>query len=654
MNRKDGDVQALKTEKRKLVDENLKLQRNVLELERRNGELQLKLENDEKSLENMEKNQAFLFQRNEELSKQLAEAQRSRNDDKRTIDTRLTDLITANQKLRDNLAGVLEDAKRQSAAKDLKITELTEARNSLTGRVHECEKQVRHATELAHSRQSHVDLMNTKLADCEAIVRQLRSHQNVHDDLNTLRKQLSEQTSYIRKMEDRVQKLTEENRYYRQTQESIDVLREQKASQDRQLALMDTLRTRLATLEVEVTTLRGEKAQWKRFLEDKDESGMDSPYALSKALARQRLDFRIIRGHLDEEIEKRNRREENLARVEEQLRQMAKRVEEMEAQHDRDERTIKRLEKSKSLSQKETEFLREQLRSYDLEEVTMTDDADTAKLDRLARLEELLEEHKQRITELEQELQNFRNTAGPPPNQRLHAEDVASARKEIMEKDHAIRALEAEKVMLEREVTSLDQQVTELLADLGRGEYNPKTTRILQLADNPEAAEYAIRAATLAALKAENDALRKQLLEGTGIGARLLPVETYQALQVQCEKLERGIAEEAKKSLRLREVFQVKANEIREVVLSLFGYRLDIELDGRVRLTSKYVKPEELSMVFNSGENNMGTMEINGTTSQLLNDAREHYVTRHESIPAFLGFITLELFRHLEESGGSG
>ena len=98
--------------------------------------------------------------------------------------------------------------------------------------------------------------------------------------------------------------------------------------------------------------------------------------------------------------------------------------------------------------------------------------------------------------------------------------------------------------------------------------------QILQLAGNPEAQEYAIRAATLAALKSENDNLRKQLLEGgvgNSAGANMLPVETYRALQVQCENLEKSVAEEAKKSLRLREVFQVKANEIREIVMSLFG-----------------------------------------------------------------------------------
>ena len=96
-------MQTLKTEKRKLVDENLKLQRTVLDLERKNGELRLKQEKADKRFEvgaflqapdntsdihplgksqNMEKNQAFLYQQNEELSKQLSEAQKSRNDDK--------------------------------------------------------------------------------------------------------------------------------------------------------------------------------------------------------------------------------------------------------------------------------------------------------------------------------------------------------------------------------------------------------------------------------------------------------------------------------------------------------------------------------------------------------------------------------------------
>lgn len=135
---------------------------------------------------------------------------------------------------------------------------------------------------------------------------------------------------------------------------------------------------------------------------------------------------------------------------------MSKNLEELETQHDTDERIIKRLEKSKTLSQKETEFLREQLvwapltaltlervfnaalyqRSYDMEEVTMSQSADNAKLDRFARHEELLEEHKQRIVELEQELQNFKSTAVSLPDQLPHADDVASMRKEVMQKDH--------------------------------------------------------------------------------------------------------------------------------------------------------------------------------------------------------------------------
>ena len=54
--------------------------------------------------------------------------------------------MTANQELRDNLAAVLADAKRQVAIKTLRITELTEAKSTLTGRLHDCEKQVRYVT----------------------------------------------------------------------------------------------------------------------------------------------------------------------------------------------------------------------------------------------------------------------------------------------------------------------------------------------------------------------------------------------------------------------------------------------------------------------------------------------------------------------------
>lgn len=84
----------------------------------------------------------------------------------------------------------------------------------------------------------------------------------------------------------------------------------------------------------------------------------------------------------------------------------------------------------------------------------------------------------------------------------------------------AVNNLRKENAILQKEMNSMDHQIGILEEALARGEYNPHTTRVLQLRDNPASGVQAIRESTLEGLKMENKALldKLQRLQNGAIG----------------------------------------------------------------------------------------------------------------------------------------
>lgn len=243
-------------------------------------------------------------------------------------------------------------------------------------------------------------------------------------------------------------------------------------------------------------------------------------------------------------------------------------------------RASKRLERARALAQKEADFLKEQLKSYDMEEENMmSGNYDQQKAQRIAGLEQTIEEYREYICSLEEELRSKRDES-TATGQTMHVTEIYSpdvARK-IKELEDLAAQLKQDKVMLEKECESLDGQVHELQRALGRGEYNPATTRVLQLADNPERQEAAIRQATLDALREENRKLMEQISKvgvgaghGKGPAIGMVPIESLKSLEIECLKLQQAVEDKEKRVLRLKEVYQAKAQEYREAVASLLG-----------------------------------------------------------------------------------
>ncbi|KAJ2694851.1 coiled-coil domain-containing protein mad1 [Coemansia spiralis] len=349
------------------------------------------------------------------------------------------------------------------------------------------------------------------------------------------------------------------------------------------------------------------------------------------------------------------------------------------------------LDGAKQHAVREAEFLRAQLRSYDGEEAgLMGGNYDRQKAERIAQLETFIDEQRARIAAVE--------LGAPPPAGgcaagpaadgpstallRGYREDAEATRRVLddaraehkremeaaraaHECEQAEAAAEHQRLLarfdaLEREAARLEHQVG---AGLG---YDPRTTRILQLIDNPSAQDFAIRSQKLTGLAAENESLLRRIRELESGGARPAAGDddeneaegdpapgsaffhTIDNLRSENQNLTQQLEDSVKLISRYRKEWRRKAAELRDIVYLILGYRVDFMPNGSVRFTSTYAADVDQSFVFTSGDDNQGRMQLLGGGSKtylkgLSNDIR-YWIQERGSIPGFLATVTLQNF----------
>lgn len=238
--------------------------------------------------------------------------------------------------------------------------------------------------------------------------------------------------------------------------------------------------------------------------------------------------------------------------------------------------------------------------------------------------------------------------------------------------------------MLQKEIQSLDEQVGVLERALGSGAYNPETTKIVQLRDNPASVENYVRTEVLESLKQENSRLLEELTRiqnstsamdvdqsssstSSSSSGVLVPFESLKPLQLETARLVKLVEEKEKRLDRIKQVYKSKALEYREAVYSLLGYLMDFQPDGRVKLTSMFYVDKSsggigvrttssnlgsggnsggFSFEFTSQEGDEGTMKFTGDkkNEEWIRDKMGYFVETHGNIPAFLSSITMGLF----------
>jgi mitotic spindle assembly checkpoint protein MAD1 len=200
-------------------------------------------------------------------------------------------------------------------------------------------------------------------------------------------------------------------------------------SLETQLSLMEDLRKRATDMEIEITLLKKEKEAWNTFLESNE--GNQRPEEISKELSRERIAHKAD--------------EERLQMQETELDELRKRIKTLEGSIDnlnsevqgkqdkltKLERRYERLDRQRSLAQREVGFLKEQLKTYDSEETVFMSGAavDAQKAARIEGLEKMVEELKSELDRVSKE--------GPLPGPSI--DNNKRKRSEVREEDEETR-----------------------------------------------------------------------------------------------------------------------------------------------------------------------------------------------------------------------
>ena len=525
-------------------------------------------------------------------------------------------------------------------------------------------------------------------AELEAEVLRLRAAAGDAAELGALRRELGEQVAHARKLEMANREQLAELRALRTKDRAVAVVEEEKRGLEIKIRRVDELERELGEARIQREILADERRAWVAYLQDhtgEDGEGevFDSPEAVARALMRERAEKASLAermGALQPEIVEKDGIIQTLETECTKLRselEKAKAGGTATAAGGADGRAKARLERQKALAVKEVEYLREQLRTFDAEDVTgeLRADADERTRARIASLEDLVAQYRAELQTLQTTLSALEASSQsqppsiptdptaasgtslkrplPSPTDDADSQTTArlatlSRRNQTLRSDLAAATKEA--TVQRAELAAMQAQLAALQA--------ASRTRILALRNNPTDEFQAARGASVKALREENADLRAQLegcegpwSVGSGSG-KTVPASYFAAANAELGEVKAVLADREKSVLRLKQVWSAKSLEFREAVASLLGWKMEFLPNGRFRLTSLFYPPDDdeegeggNSLVFNG---DTGMMKISGGPDSAfgreIRPLIRFWVEERKEIPGFMAACTLEFY----------
>lgn len=435
-----------------------------------------------------------------------------------------------------------------------------------------------------------------------------------------------------------------------------------------------------ALFQLRIQALENERRSWAGVIQMDDENAVVSPKAVAKKLHEYRHEndslLKKIEQMLAEKEKMREEYESTNAKLKREVKKFRARADETQSRSSSspvDNRVLHRMEKQRVLALKEVDYLRAQLKTID-DEGSDLDAAENGeesdwKTQHIARIEALLDEHREEIRKCHLHLSN--HDVESPDRDHQHSPGHTDLTENTPD-DKALRRLTRETQTLQEDLAKSEKSLSLLQRELETANeqldelrQNQPQIRVLELRENPTADYGKIKHATLTTLQAENRDLIKELT-GDNKGVKTVPLSTLEAMKLELEDMERTVEEKEKRMRRLKEIWTAKSSEFREAVASLLGYKLDFLPNGRVRVTSMFhLSPEyrhgsadasldgpgsmgngeDNSIVFD-GEN--GTMKISGGPNSMfameIKGLIKFWVEGKKDIPCFLAAMTLDFY----------
>ncbi|KAI8869608.1 hypothetical protein GQ42DRAFT_163308 [Ramicandelaber brevisporus] len=306
---------------------------------------------------------------------------------------------------------------------------------------------------------------------------------------------------------------------------------------------------------------------------------------------------------------------------------------------------------------------------------------------RLDELHGMLKESQaQRMRDLEmvqardKEIEQLRvNVSSSSQQQQQQQQQQGSASTESKERlDELMAENERLNAMLEKQ----DLELAAMERAIGSGQYNPATTRILALIDNPTSVAWRDRDNALDGLREANRVLQEQLANISSSASASTTISTAATASVTtaadngsdvemdfedggsggsssnptvlklCSENTRLLGEVTmltKRMQRLKDAQLERTNEMRMAVYQILGFEMKFLSNDRLSFRSRYAQQNDHSFVFQTNHvGNKGTMQLcgGGNTEHIsaMKPMIRLWIQERNSIPAFMAQVTMELF----------
>lgn len=603
----------------------------------------------------------------ERLQQELDELRAKQDEEKAQLERRVRSAEDQSRLLREeteDLRAAKEDAAR---LEERRVADLQAQVQTARNEVAQLEHDAQSREDVLRQAQAQVKASEDTINNMEGEILRLKAQTGDADTMAIIRRELSEQVTHIRSLEATNREQLTELRHLRQNHKAVGIVEEEKATLQRKLEAAEEVKAELASERRQRERLEAERLAWAAYLEREGQADFDSPEAVARALVQERFNSASLLEKIGSIQAQLAEQGATIQGLEEEKANLANEVEKAKsingpATSGSFEKARLRLERQRALAEKEVKLLREQLKMYETEDVTIQPEKyDEKRAQRVQELEDLVDKYKGEVKALEAQLSalevpinNLAAVAGtkrPAPSD----EEEATQNEQLGQLTRKNRSLQDEIDSLRTKYKVLEKELSVAREQLNAAKQS-SSVRILELRSNPTATHQAVKQATIDELRAENEQLRSMIHDGDMSSFQSVPVSTLVALQRDLQSARDETASWRKKCQRLKEVWSDKSAEFKEAVFALLGWHVTFIPTNKMRVESVYYPSEtdehERSITFD-GER--GSMKCGGGPksefAMKISDLVKYWVREKNCIPGFLAALTLELYEQAVQEG---
>ncbi|KAK0636698.1 spindle assembly checkpoint component Mad1 [Bombardia bombarda] len=667
------DAEEYETQRRRIEElkaevGTLRYQINDYEQEKELARLQMdnemrdtkrRAEDDFKAKQAADGEKAKALRQVEALQAELEAVRAEKETQKREIETRAREAQEEARLLQEQLEELSAEKDEAARMVERETTDLKGQVAALKRNAQEMEQEGRIREDILEKTQALLSERDETVGRLEAEVLLLKAHTGDAETIAVIKRELRDQVSHIRNLEAKNREQGAELKHLRQVHKATEIVEEEKRFLQRRLEAAESLQTELIEEKTQRQRLEDERRAWSSYLQSAFNEDIpvefDSPEAVARALVKEQLisaSYLEKLGSLQPEIADRDNIIETLEKEITSLRSQLEKVKTTAVSAGADKARA-RLDRQRALAVKEVEYLRAQLKTFDMEDMTLQPESvDEQKMKRIQELEDLVDKYKEEVNTLHADLSSIESTPTNPTQQLLGSKrpregDAEADSEQLGQLARKLRTLQSDYSELKQKYDLLETEHAVSSEQLAAAKEQLKT-RVLALRSNPTSDFEAVKTSTLAALKLENAELLSHIQRQPTLFATV-PASQLAAAQREIAEARAETASSQKSARRLKEVWAAKSAEFKEAVFSTLGWTVSFIPGGKMRVESVYCPSQtdehENSIVFD-GEK--GTMKVGGgprsAFANKIGDNIKFWVRERGCVPGFLAALTLEFY----------